>query len=261
MPVKCKLILTAPPEQAAAARESGLTVAHVAYRIGGGPHLFRARMPVSVRGGLMVIGDQGFDGSGGEAAPFCQEVLRECAARGFTGVLCDFEGRPLPLLVQILRELEELLQKRGWPLYVPESYGSYTAGARVLISSALSGGSLSQRLRDALNQYGQGRVVLAVERVAEDFFLPSPDGQGTPLSREALSTMLEQRAPSIFFSDQLCAHYFTYMARDNGAHFVLFDDAGSIRKKLLLARNLGIRQAVLAYPQVDDLLEDILREA
>ena len=208
----------------------------------------------------MAVDCAGFDGRG-ESGPFCQEVLRECAARGFTEVLCDFEGRPLPLLVQILRELEELLQKRGWPLYVPESYGSYTAGARVLISSALSGGSLSQRLRDALNQYGQGRVVLAVERVAEDFFLPSPDGQGTPLSREALNAMLEQRAPSIFFSDQLCAHYFTYMARDNGAHFVLFDDAGSIRKKLLLARNLGIRQAVLAYPQVDDLLEDILREA
>ena len=73
--------------------------------------------------------------------------------------------------------------------------------------------------------------------------------------------MLEQRTPSVFFSDQLCAHYFTYMSRENGAHFVLFDDAGSIRKKLLLARNLGIRQAVLAYPQVDDLLEDILREA
>lgn len=257
---KSNLILAAAPTEVMAARAYGLTLAHMAYRVGGGPHLFRANLPVSARGGLLLVGDAGFDGRG-HPGPFCQEVLRECAARGFTGVLCDFEGRPLPLLVQILRELEELLQKRGWPLYVPESYGSYTAGARVLISSALSGGSLSQRLRDALNQYGQGRVVLAVERVAEDFFLPSPDGQGTPLSREALSTMLEQRAPSIFFSDQLCAHYFTYMAPDNGAHFVLFDDAGSIRKKLLLARNLGIRQAVLAYPQVDDLLEDILREA
>ena len=257
---KSDLLLTAPPEDSRAALRFGLPVAHAAYRIGGGPHLFRASLPVPIRGGVMAVDCAGFDGRG-EPGPFCQEVLRECAARGFTGVLCDFEGRPLPLLVQILRELEELLQKRGWPLYVPESYGSYTAGARVLISSALSGGSLSQRLRDALDQYGQGRVVLAVERVAEDFFLPSPDGQGTPLSREALSTMLEQRAPSIFFSDQLCAHYFTYMAPDNGAHFVLFDDAGSIRKKLLLARNLGIRQAVLAYPQVDDLLEDILREA
>ena len=49
------------------------------------------------------------------------------------------------------------------------------------------------------------------------------------------------------------------MSRQNGAHFVLFDDAGSIRKKLQIARSLNIADAVLAYPQVEDLLEEILR--
>ena len=254
-----ELILTAPPSDSRAALRFGLPVAHAAYRVGGGPHLFRANLPLPVRGGLMAVDCAGFDGRG-ERGPFCQEVLRECSARGFNGVLCDFEGRPLPLLVQIIQELEEMLEKRGWPLYIPEEYGPYTTTARVLISSALSGGSLAQRLSEAQARYG-GRTVLAVERVAEDFFLPSLDGQGRPLSREQLSDMLMQRSPSVFFSTELCAHYFTYMSRENGAHFVLFDDAGSIRKKLLLARNMGIRQAVLAYPQVDDLLEEILREA
>ena len=257
MQTNLKLILTAPPDQARAAQRFGLPVAHVAYRVGGGPHLFRASLPVPIRGGVMAVDCAGFDGRG-ESGPFCQEVLRECAARGFTGVLCDFEGRPLPLLVQILRELEELLQKRGWPLYVPESYGSYTAGARVLISSALSGGSLAQRLAEAAQRYGQGRVALAIERVAEDFYLPSPSGQGQPLSQEELRRLMDERSPSIFISTELCAHYFTYMSRENGAHFVLFDDAGSIRKKLQVARGLGIRQAVLSYPQVEDLMEDIL---
>ena len=257
---KLELILAAPPGDSRAALGFGLTVAHAAYRVGGGPHLYRAGPPLPVRGGLMALDCAGFDGRG-DTGPLCREILRECAARVFTGVLCDFEATPLPPLVRALQDLTGPLAKRGWPLYVPEAYGEQVAGARVLISSALSGGSLSQRLLDALNQYGHGRVVLAVERVAEDFFLPSPDGQGTPLSREALGAMLEQRTPSVFFSDQLCAHYFTYMSRENGAHFVLFDDAGSIHKKLLLAHNLGIRQAVLAYPQVDDLLEDILREA
>ena len=70
--------------------------------------------------------------------------------------------------------------------------------------------------------------------------------------------MMEERNPSVFFSSELCAHYFTYMSKENGAHFVLFDDAGSIRKKLHVANSLGIRQAVLSYPQVEDLLEDIL---
>ena len=103
------------------------------------------------------------------------------------------------------------------------------------------------------------RVALAVERVAEDFYLPSPTGQGMPLTREELQKRIAERAPSVFFSNELCAHYFTYMSRQNGAHFVLFDDAGSIRKKLQIARSLNIADAVLAYPQVEDLLEEILR--
>ena len=253
-----QLILTAPPPDCRAALRFGLPVAHMAYRVGGGPHLFRASMPVSVRGGLMVIDSTGFDGRG-ESGPFCQEVLRECTARGFDGILCDFEGPPLRLLAQIGEELAALAEKRGWPVYVPEHYGGCSPLVRVLIPSALSGGSLRQRLEDAARQYGPQRLALAVERSAEDFFLPSPTGQGVPLSREELKRRLEERAPSIFFSDELCAHYFTYMSRENGAHFVLFDDAGSIRKKLYLASLVGIPRAVLAYPQVDDILEDILK--
>ena len=246
MQTSIKLLLTAPPDQCRAALRFGLPVAHVAYRVGGGPHLFRASIPVSVRGGLMVIDNTGFDGRG-EAGPFCQEVLRECMARGYDGILCDFEGHPLQVLAQAVRTLGELTKKRGWPLYVTEAYAPFSDFAIALIPSALSGGSLQQRLQEA------------VERVAEDFFLPSPTGQGMPLTREELRQRLEERAPSVFFSSELCAHYFTYMSRQNGAHFVLFDDAGSIRKKLQVARNLGISSAVLAYPQVDDLLPELLK--
>lgn len=254
-----KLILTVPPEEARAAQETGLPLAHMAYRVGGGPHLFRANMPVSVRGGLMVADAAGFDGRG-ESTPFCHEVMRECTARGYSGIVCNFEGRPLQLLAKIVEELGELCAKRGWPLYVTEPYGPCSDKVRVLISSALSGGSLRQRLEEAAGAYGAQRVVLAVERVAEDFFLPSPTGQGTLLSREELSQRIEERAPTIFFSAELCAHYFTYMSKQNGAHFILFDDAGSIRKKLQIAAQLGIGEAVLAYPDVDDLLPSLLQK-
>ena len=243
MQTSMKLLLTATPDQCRAALRFGLPVAHVAYRVGGGPHLFRASIPVSVRGGLMVIDNTGFDGRG-EAGPFCQEVLRECMARGYDGILCDFEGHPLQVLAQAVRTLGELTKKRGWPLYVTEAYAPFSDSAIALCLSDI----LPER-----------RVALAVERVAEDFFLPSPTGQGMPLTREELRQRLEERAPSVFFSSELCAHYFTYMSRQNGAHFVLFDDAGSIRKKLQVARNLGISSAVLAYPQVDDLLPELLK--
>ena len=252
-----QLILTAPPDQAKEAASWGLPVAHMAYRIGGGPHLFRSSLPLPLRGGLMAVDDRGFDGRG-ESTPFCHEVLRECAARGFEGVLLDLEKPPSPLLGKIVSELGELMHKRGWPLYVPEEYASFSEQTRVMISSALSGGSLSQRLTEAAQRYGTARVTLAVERVAEDFFLPSPTGQGIPLTPEELQKRMEERAPSVFFSNELCAHYFTYMSRQNGAHFILFDDGGSIRKKLLVAQRLGITGGILAYPQVKDILSHIL---
>lgn len=252
-----ELILTVPPEGAKPTQANGLTPAHMAYRVGDGPHLFRAALPTASRGGYMVIDDVGFNGLG-EATPLCHEILRECTARGFTGVICDFEAKPFQVLVRAVAQLGELLEKRGWPLLVPEAYAHASDKARVLVSSALSGGSLKQKLADAAERYGQPRVVLAVERTALDFYLPSPTGQGAPLTRGELAARMEDLAPSVFFSDELCAHYFTYMSKQNGAHFILFDDAGSIRKKLYIARSLGITAAVLAWPQVDDILEAVL---
>jgi len=252
-----KLILTAPPEQTQAALAFGLPVAHMAYRIGPGCHLLRSKLPISIRGGLMMLDDAGFDGKG-DPTPFCREVLRECTERGFDGVILDFERPPTPLQGKILTELAGIMARRSWPVYVPEAYASYSEKTKIIISSALSGGSLTQRLAEAAQLHGAERVVLGVERVAEDFYLPAPNGQGKPLSRESLQKRLAERSPSVFFSKELCAHYYTYMSKDSGAHFILFDDADSIRQKLQIAHKLKITDAILAYPQVDDLLAEIL---
>lgn len=251
------LMLTAPPEQVQAALTFGLPVAHMAYRVGPGLKLLRAQLPLSVRGGLMMADDADFDGKGNGAA-FCQDVMRECAARGFDGIILDFERPVSPLLEKTVSALAAQTAKQGWPLYVPEAYASCSGKTKIIISSAISGGSLAQRLAEAVETYGAERVTLGLERSAEDFFLPSPNGQGAPLSREALKKRLAERSPSVFFSRELCAHYFTYMSKENGAHFILFDDAGSIRHKLQLAGKLKISSAVLAYPQADDLLPEIL---
>ena len=71
---------------------------------------------------------------------------------------------------------------------------------------------------------------------------------------------MEERQPSVFFSDELCAHYFTFMSRQNGAHFILFDDLSSVRKKLHVARSLGISDALLPYAPFRDLLSGLLRD-
>ena len=59
-------------------------------------------------------------------------------------------------------------------------------------------------------------------------------GQGRPISQETLERLQRRLNPSVFFSPDLCAHYFTYMSRESGAHFVLFDDRDTLRKKLEL---------------------------
>lgn len=254
------LILTVPPSQAHAALAFGVPVAHMAYRMGAGPRLFRGSIPLALRGGLLMLDDRGFSAQQGENAPFCQQVIRECTGRGYDGVVADWENRPSSAQAALAQELDKVLADKGWPLYITEPYGSCTRHARVMISSAVSGGSLAARLSEAGEKYGIERVALAVERSAEDFTMPAPDGCGRSLSQEELRRLMEEYHSPTYFSGELCAHYFTYRpAGEGGVHFVLFDDEGSIRKKLQVARNAGVRYGLMAYPQVADLLPGVLR--
>lgn len=252
-----RLILTAPPSAAREATSFGLPVGHMAYRIGPGAHLLRSNIPINLRGGLMVVDGATFDGRG-DPASFCQQLVRECTARGFDGAILDFEGQPYPLLGQIVQRLGGMFSRRGWPLYVTESYADYSDQTRIIIPSALSGGSLSKRLEEAVERFGAQRVTLGIQRTAEDFTLPSPNGCGIPLTREELEQRIQARGASVFFSDELCAHYFTYMSRQSGAHFVLFDNAASIRKKIHIAGQLGLYACILAWPEVENILDEIL---
>ena len=255
------ILVTVSPDRLRELQNLPVTPVHMAYRMGRGPHLFRVSGSSAPRGGLMFLDCRGFDGFG-PTPPFCQEVLRECMARGFTGVVCDFEAGCLPPLEQVVQELGNQCFRRSWAFLVPEQYGHCSPHAQVFLSSALSGGTLVQRLREAQERFGRDRVVLALQRVAEDFFLPSPTGSGTPLTQEELQERIQERAPSIFFSHELCARYFTYMSRESGAHFVLFDDGATLAKKLQVARSLDIRTVLAAWPEIADVTEDLgLRRA
>lgn len=222
--------------------------AHLAYRIGRGPHLFRSSGSVPPRGGVMVVDSRDFDGFGSPDA-LCQEVVRECLSRGFSGAVLDFEAR-LPPLEQIAARLDGSFSRRGWELYVPENYSRCAPNAQVIVSSALSGGSLSLRLEEARERYGHDRVALGLEVVREDFPLPSPSGSGISLSGEELHRLMERLSPSVFFSNELCARYFTYTTPEGGAHFVLFDDGDTLRRKVETAHSLGIHTFFAPWSQV-----------
>ena len=62
---------------------------------------------------------------------------------------------------------------------------------------------------------------------------------------------------AVFFSEELCANYFSYTAQGR-AHFILFDTAETLRCKLRLGRERGMETAFLMYPEVSDLLPELL---
>lgn len=252
------LYLLAPPNLQAGLAHYGLIPAHPAYRVGQGPHLFRTQLPAPLTGGVMVLDHRDFDGAG-RAEPFCQEVVRECAARSFQGVFCDFEGEPIPVLERAAALLAPSFQKRGWSLYLPPSYAANIPGAKAVISTALSGGSLRRRLREAIDAYGIQRVVLGLEWSCEDFVLPARDGSGRPMTRPELKELLQKRRPNVYFSDDLCAQYFTYMPTGGSPHFILYDDAASMEKKLRMAAEMGICEGFLPLPEDEEELPKLLQ--
>ena len=121
----------------------------------------------------------------------------------------------------------------------------------------LSAGTLDGKLRTALARFGEDRVVLAAQRAMEDYVLPSAAGEGNHLTRAELAARIRRFSPAVFFDQGLCAHHFTYMERST-AHFVLFDDCASLRRKLALAGELGVKRAVLAWPEVEDILGQLV---
>ena len=89
-----------------------------------------------------------------------------------------------------------------------------------------------------------------------DFPLPGPSGEGTPLTGQALASMMEQRTPSVFYSRDLCAKYFTFTQEGEG-HFVLFDDGDTILRKIRMGQELGVSFGLLQFPEVEDILPQL----
>lgn len=250
-----QVYLAVTPGQLQEAARHCRNLAHVAYRVGEGSVLLRQSVLLQARGGLLAVTDQ-------EAPPIddpeklSAAAVRECGRRGYTGVLLDFQSRS-PDRLAFARQLAAVLTQTRRTLYVPEEYGPAVPGAVALICTALSGGDFAQRLREAASAAGgAGKLALDVQRLRMDFTLPARTGEGRPLTAEEFQALTEREDPAVFFSQELCARYFTY-THEGQTHFVLFDDAGTIRKKLQTGTALGYAAAFLMFPEVRDLLDDL----
>lgn len=246
-----QLYLAVTPDKLPQASRYTSRLAHVAYRIGPEGRLTRRNMPIQVRGGIMVLGDQGC-GVIRDCSALCRDVWRECANRGFNGVLADFELPPNQDRTSFLISLSQVLSRNGKQIFVPEVYGQRVPLAAVTVCTAISGGIFRQRLEDACRRF-DGRVALDLQRLRMDFPLPCPSGEGRPMSREELRELMERLRPAVFYSADLCAKYFT-CTHDGTSRFILFDDAGTLQKKLQAGQAMALKTAFVMYPEVEDLL-------
>lgn len=250
---KQTVYLAVEPHDVKEALTYGAPLAIIAYKIGEEGHLLRNSVPLSTSGGLMVISGADPSGVRSNLSILLLEIARECRLREYSGVIAAFEEQADSALFEFVTALSDHLSQRKLSLYIPEGYAQASESAKIMISSAVSGGSLDLLLREASSKYGP-RLALQVERNSEDFLLPSPDGAGVPLTNAELERLIKELKPSVFFSPELCTHYFTYKDRGGKSHFVLFDNAGSIKMKLGCAEKNNIGEAFLLYPEVSDIL-------
>ena len=231
-------------------------LAHVAFRAGEDGTLLTRFLPPALRGGVMVLQcEESFPVSAAEY--LAREVLRTCVHRHFSGVVLDAPDTPSPSVLALAQQLQRLAKQYQRRLYLPECYAQSVPEASVLICTALSGGSLQQRLQEAAEQYGASRIALDLQRLAMEFPLPCPTGEGTPLGINELRRRL--RSCAVYYCDALCARYFT-CRHDGKTHFVLFDDAETLQRKLELSEAAGITEAFVVWPEVEDIVDTLFEK-
>ena len=258
-----QIYLAASPGELREAAGFQTGIAHAAYRIGGDSALLSRNLLIPAascpgrgagmgRGGLLLLS--------GRDAPEIRRpealagaLLRECGRRDYGGVVLDFEGPPSQDRRSFAAVLGRQCAAAGRTLYLPEAYAGATLPCRVIVNTAVSGGSLEEHLRECCRAYGGAQnIALDLQRLRMAFPLPAPSGQGEPLPQETLEAWLQERQPAVFYSRDLCVRYFT--CTDHGtARFVLFDDAGTLRQKLWLGRTLGVSAAFFQWPEIRDI--------
>ena len=244
-----QLHLVLAPDHVERALQLTPHLAHAAFRIGADGALLIRALPPTLRGGKLVVHCPS-DFPSVCAGDLARQIMQHCIERRFSGIVLDADsGRPC--LSALIGQLADICCRYCRQLYIPECCSHTTNQGKILLCTALSGGSLQQRLEEAVAQYGAARIALDLQRLMMDFPLPCPGGEGMPLPRQKLRNL--QREHSSYYCEALCAHYLTYR-RSGETHFVLYDEADTLHRKMALAEALGITEGFVIWPEVDDIL-------
>lgn len=213
------------------------------YRLGGRLLRLSGQQP---RGGLLLVGDSDQCGA---PEVLAQDILRECLDRSYSGVVLDWyhTGTDRGALTA---QLDRLCTQYGLRLFVPEGYAAHAPRARLLINTAVAGGTLKSCLSQAVQRFGAARLAVDLERLRLDFTLPLSSKQRRALTAQELHQLMEGK--TLYDSHELCARYFTYRSGSEN-HYVLFDDADTLRQKAALAESMGIREGFFMLPEIRDI--------
>lgn len=247
------LYLTVTPEHLTTALALTPHLAHAAYGVSGDGTLLSRNLPATLRGGVMVV-DCGTSFPAVSAEALAREVISQCLQRSFSGIVLDAPPETSDAASALARRLQPLCALYRRRLFLPPHCANAAPEATILLCTALSGGSLPQRLQEACAQYGAERIALDLQRLMMEFPLPCPTGEGTPLTSGELQQ--RQQSAAIYYCSELCARYFT-RRHGSSTRFILFDDADTLRRKWELAQTLGISDAFVMWPEAEDLLSQL----
>ena len=247
-----QIYLAVAPRDYIKAGEHSANLAMMAYKIDPAGKLKSLPLNINSRGGIMVVDDSGCTAVGLDKT-LPDQITKECIQRGYQGVLLDFENLKPAEVRDVLAALAMQLMAKKVTLYAAAEFADCSPVIGVVVSGAVSGGSYREYLAEQCAKHGAGRIALDLERVCTDFIMPSQDGAGKNLSPEEFAQISGAQLP--FYSKELCANYFSHRASDGTAHFVLFDDANTLKEKLNVAQGLGINTAIMLYPEVLDIID------
>lgn len=187
------------------------------------------------KGGLMGLYSQGQPLGGVDAEKVASEIGARVKRRGYGGVVLD-----IPVSddgAAFISRLCPFLASMAIVHYVPVELASRAPQAKLLVPSAISGGSFAEMIEHFSSLYSPSRLCLELIRTRNDFEMPSVDSSGKALSRQEFDYLLEQSGGG-YYSTELCCRYFTYMDGKT-PHFVMYDDKTSARQKAEMAARAG----------------------
>ena len=248
-----QIYLVASPQDLQKAARFSKNLICAAYRIGQNSALLREASLSNCTGNLLFLSDLDAPPVA-DAERLAQAVMWECRRKKYHGTVLDFEAAPTSDHLRFAKAIANLSSTSGLSLYIPEKCA--VPGSIPLINTAISGGSLSDRLQNFIGR--NGTAALDTQRLCMDFSLPAPSGMGRPFRPEQLTAMLHQWNPPVYFSQDLCAKYFTF-TNCGQTHLILYDDQDTLRQKLQTGSSLGFRAAFLMYPEIADLPSTFLQ--